>query len=498
MKAKVSKSRIMVWLVKLLAILLVVSLVPITMAVKASADDGQKEEVELREKDKIEPISNKLKGTLIVEKDVKDEKANEKKRFKFEVMPKKETEGDDIIKYPIQFDLGHGEQKTLELKSGLEYLVKELNPDGYEVAGRVVDKNSPNEFSVTGKFDGAETTVKLQAGITTIVTFVNTPVPTPEPGANFTVVKKVDGIEGSLQKFRFVLWVQGMEGEKFEGLEFDDKARAKFQLAAGDELVLENLPAKREFELTELPADYYTPHFSVEQGMADETKDGVRGCTLDTPTVILVINKFAGFDPIDDEILPLTIDVKAKKIWEGGAGPRPDVEFELYREVPDGHGVKLEKVPDVATLKIVDGETEVVWPKLRRCNSEEVEYNYYVIELTELDDYKMERVDYLTIKNVYLGGSETDPPTDDGGDPPPAGDEGPGTGEEGPGELVLGESIELGSGDVSGPGEKVLGEEDVKAPATGEQLSVYLYLALLMTAISLLFFWKGRRAVEKE
>ena len=153
----------------------------------------------------------------------------------------------------------------------------------------------------------------------------------------------------------------------------------------------------------------------------------------------------------------------------------------------------------MATLKIVDGETEVVWPKLRRCNSEEVEYNYYVIELTELDDYKMERVDNLTIKNVYLGGSETDPPTDDGGDPPPAGDEGPGTGEEeGPGELVLGESIELGSGDVSGPGEKVLGEEDVKAPATGEQLSVYLYLALLMTAISLLFFWKGRRAVEKE
>lgn len=509
MKAKISKVKAISWKAKLLAILLALTLVPISTAVKTLADDGQRQigEMGLEDQDKWpeKPADTEdVRGTLVVKKTVLGgvettdtslgEGLDKDKVFNFQITPIPSGDilesvalGKGELQRAIKFSLKDGEEKRFDLKVKYQYKITELNPEGYEVAGSIVHGN-PGGYSKKVEFTGAETTVSVNAERLTTVTFKNTPLPEV---SDFVVEKTVVGNEDCDERFPFALWVKGMENKELGALKFDDQAWAKFKLAAGERMILEGLPAGRDFKLQEMPVTDYTPHYSVEKGKAEVTEKGVIGCTQAVPTVILVINKFAGFGPIVDDPLPPTIDVKVKKIWEGGESPRPEIEFELYREVPGAHGsVKLETIEDaIKTLK--DGETELVWPGMPRTNDKGVEYKYYVVELTELDDYRMERVDYLTIKNVYTGSPSVDPPPDGGDDPPPEGD-------EGPGELVLGDTDETGSGEADGSKEMVLGEGDVKAPATGEMPSYYLYLGMLLMVLSLIVLWKGSRVFKED
>ena len=112
---------------------------------------------------------------------------------------------------------------------------------------------------------------------------------------------------------------------------------------------------------------------------------------------------------------PLT-DVTGTKIWMGGPSPRPAIELQLWRMIPDG---EPEKVGE--PVELTDGTTEYVWEDVPLTDFDGVPYEYYVEEVVTGENYEkieegMEVTNeyvspktYVTVEKIWVGGPEPRP-----------------------------------------------------------------------------------------
>lgn len=94
--------------------------------------------------------------------------------------------------------------------------------------------------------------------------------------------------------------------------------------------------------------------------------------------------------------------LNVKKIWQGGPGPSVPLELELIRN-GDPTGV---------IQKIMPGDNETVFTNLPKYDQDNMEYQYSVQEINEIDHYTLDNVaadgqGNLTITNVYDYGERT-------------------------------------------------------------------------------------------
>lgn len=92
---------------------------------------------------------------------------------------------------------------------------------------------------------------------------------------------------------------------------------------------------------------------------------------------------------------PVT-DILGEKIWEGGPEEKPDITLQLYRNIK---GEKKEAYGDPVILR--NGKTIHIWKNVEINNTDGVPYVYTVEEVGEVENYRKERVDDTTIKNIY-------------------------------------------------------------------------------------------------
>lgn len=80
-----------------------------------------------------------------------------------------------------------------------------------------------------------------------------------------------------------------------------------------------------------------------------------------------------------------------KKVWEGGADPRPVIKLQLYRN----------NVPQGAPVELQNGATEYTWENLDKTDENGKPYNYRVDEVEVPEHYKKTNVNDCTVKNTY-------------------------------------------------------------------------------------------------
>lgn len=122
------------------------------------------------------------------------------------------------------------------------------------------------------------------------------------------------------------------------------------------------------------------------------------------------INVPDNFEPItiDDEDGTITItneyniptdgEATATKIWVNGPTPRPDVQFQLYRQIGDG---AAEAVPGAEIKTLPDGITSVTWTSLAKTDINGVAYTFSVREVSTPENYTKDEQG-LTVTNTYV------------------------------------------------------------------------------------------------
>ncbi len=144
------------------------------------------------------------------------------------------------------------------------------------------------------------------------------------------------------------------------------------------------------------------------------------------------------------------IKVTATKLWQGGSDPRPDIVLQLY--------LGDQAIQDPVTLK--SGTTTHTW-EVPGTDEKGQALVYTVKEVQVPADYEVSySEDSLTITNKY--------------------------------------TKSLVAGDEDEPKETVKGDEDTKTPATGQGVSPYLYLGVLLVLLGLLAAVFGKRAFKKK
>lgn len=144
------------------------------------------------------------------------------------------------------------------------------------------------------------------------------------------------------------------------------------------------------------------------------------------------------------------VKVTANKVWDGGPDQHPDIVLQLY----------LGKTPiqDPVTLK--SGTTTHTWD-VPGTDEKGQALVYTVEEVKVPADYEVSySEDTLTITNKY--------------------------------------TKSLVAGDEDETKETVKGDEDTKAPATGQGVSFYLYIGILLVLLSALAVVFGKRAFKKQ
>ncbi len=140
--------------------------------------------------------------------------------------------------------------------------------------------------------------------------------------------------------------------------------------------------------------------------------------------ILMVLNPLSSFSStavyaqsISDSNSAATVDVIARKLWQGGPEEKPELWFRLMFE----EGEDLEVVPGVLPKEITDTENEVTWFSLPKYNAEGTEIIYKVQE--GIWDYLEEEFeegvpegyrarysfDGLTIRNIFIE-DEVQPP----------------------------------------------------------------------------------------
>lgn len=96
--------------------------------------------------------------------------------------------------------------------------------------------------------------------------------------------------------------------------------------------------------------------------------------------------------------IPEDGEATATKIWVNGPTPRPDIRFQLYRQIGDG---APEAVPGAEIKTLSDGTITVTWTGLERTDSNGVAYTFSVRELNAPANYEQTH-DGLTVTNAYV------------------------------------------------------------------------------------------------
>jgi LPXTG-motif cell wall-anchored protein len=119
---------------------------------------------------------------------------------------------------------------------------------------------------------------------------------------------------------------------------------------------------------------------------------------------------------VTNTYVPPTGDVTGTKIWMGGPSPRPTIELQLWRMVPEG---EPEMVGE--PVELPDGTSEYIWEDVPTTDFDGIPYTYYVEEVVTGENYEkieegMEVTNeyvspktYVTVEKIWVGGPEPRP-----------------------------------------------------------------------------------------
>lgn len=119
---------------------------------------------------------------------------------------------------------------------------------------------------------------------------------------------------------------------------------------------------------------------------------------------------------VTNTYVPPVADITGTKIWMGGPSPRPTIELQLWRVIPEG---VPEKVGD--PVELPDGTTEYMWEDMPTTDFDGNPYTYSVEEVVTGENYeKIEKgmevtneyvspKTYVTVEKIWVGGPEPRP-----------------------------------------------------------------------------------------
>jgi len=122
-----------------------------------------------------------------------------------------------------------------------------------------------------------------------------------------------------------------------------------------------------------------------------------------------------GFDFTNTYVPPVE-DITGTKIWMGGPTPRPTIQLQLWRVIPEG---VPEKVGD--PVELPDGTSEYMWEDMPTTDMDGNLYTYSVEEVVTGENYEkieegMEVTNeyvspktYVTVEKIWVGGPEPRP-----------------------------------------------------------------------------------------
>ncbi|MBP1920806.1 Cna B-type domain-containing protein [Youngiibacter multivorans] len=119
---------------------------------------------------------------------------------------------------------------------------------------------------------------------------------------------------------------------------------------------------------------------------------------------------------VTNTYVPPVTDITGTKIWMGGPSPRPTIELQLWRVIPEG---EPEMVGD--PVELPDGTSEYMWEDMPTTDFDGHPYTYSVEEVVTGENYEkieegMEVTNeyvspktYVTVEKIWVGGPETRP-----------------------------------------------------------------------------------------
>jgi LPXTG-motif cell wall-anchored protein len=119
---------------------------------------------------------------------------------------------------------------------------------------------------------------------------------------------------------------------------------------------------------------------------------------------------------VTNTYVPPVADITGTKIWMGGPSPRPTIELQLWRVIPEG---EPEMVGD--PVELPDGTSEYMWEDMPTTDFDGNPYTYSVEEVVTGENYEkieegMEVTNeyvspktYVTVEKIWVGGPEPRP-----------------------------------------------------------------------------------------